>query len=100
MTALNLSEHGWIWFTLGGGAWLIAGALLGAFHFLTLRWNVTMLASGQSLFLAMALQLARFVLVAAALAVVAIYFGALPLLVATAGIFVSRAAVVRLGGFA
>jgi N-ATPase, AtpR subunit len=100
MTALNLSEHGWIWLALGGVAWLTAGATLGAFNLLTLRWNVAMLASGRSLLLALALQLARFALIAAMLGVIAVHFGALPLLVATLGVHVSRAAVVRLGGFA
>ncbi len=97
---LDPFAHGSLWFVLGLGGWLAAGALVGAFHFLTLRLNVRMLANGGSLFLALALQLGRFAVVAAALTAVAITFGALPLLVATAGILIMRTAVVRLGGFA
>ena len=100
MTMLHVPEQGFVWFALGLGAWLVAGALIGAFQFLTLRLNVRMFTKGDSLLLALALQLARFAVVAAALTAVAIFYGALPLLVATAGILVMRTAVVRLGGAA
>ncbi len=49
MTKLYLPEHELILLVLSVGAWLAAGALIGACHFLTLRWNVRMFAAGQSL---------------------------------------------------
>ena len=97
MTKLYLAEHQLILLVLSVSAWLAAGALIGAFHFLTLRWNVRMFAVGQSLSLALATQLVRFALIAGVLAIIASRFGALPLLVATAGILATRTAVVRFG---
>ncbi len=82
---------------LQAGVWLSAGALIGAFHFLTLRWNVTLLALGRAPLLAMALQLGRFALLAGVLAAIAARFGALPLVLAAAGILGARTAAVRLG---
>ena len=83
---------------LQAGAGLGAGALVGVFHFLTLRWSVGLLAAGRAPLAAMALQLSRFAVLAAALAGLAMRFGAVPLLAATAGILVARAAAIRLGG--
>lgn len=97
MTKLYLAEHQLILLVLSVSAWLAAGALIGAFHFLTLRWNVRMFAVGQSLSLALVTQLVRFALIAGVLAIIASRFGALPLLVATAGILAIRTAVVRFG---
>ena len=97
MTKLYLAEHQLILLVLSVSAWLAAGALIGTFHFLTLRWNVRMFAVGQSLSLALVTQLVRFALIAGVLAIIASRFGALPLLVATAGILATRAAVVRFG---
>jgi F1F0 ATPase subunit 2 len=74
-----------------------AGALIGAAYFLTLRWNVRMLALGRTPLFATALVLGRFVVLAGVLAVIASRFGALPLLLATAGILAVRTAAVRLG---
>jgi F1F0 ATPase subunit 2 len=82
---------------LQAGAWLAAGVLLGGFHFLTLRWNVRMFASDPSPLLPLGIQVLRFALVAAVLATVAHYFGALALLIVTAGVLVARTAVIRLG---
>ena len=96
MTSLNLSEG--VPLILRAGAWLGGGTLIGAFHFLTLRWNVAMLARGRAPLRALALALGRFAFVAGSLAVVAAYFGALPLLLTGAGIVGIRAAVVRKGG--
>lgn len=79
------------------GAWLGGGALIGTLYFLTLNWNVRMLALGRSSLLAMALQLGRFALLAGMLAAIARGFGALPLLLFTAGILGARIAAVRLG---
>jgi len=80
----------------GAGAWLAFGALIGAFHFLTLRSNVRMLVAGRSLPLVLATQLGRLALVGGALAVIAGHFGAPALVVAAAGILVARMAVIRL----
>jgi F1F0 ATPase subunit 2 len=82
---------------LGTGIWLGVGAIIGAMHFLTLRWNVRMLADDRPLPLALATQLARFMLTAGVLTIVAGYFGAFPLLVATAGVLVARTAILRYG---
>lgn len=82
---------------LGAGGWLAAGAAIGAFHFLTLRRNIRMLPSGRPLLPALALQLVRFAVMAAALFLIVRHFGTLPLLAATAGILASRTAIVRCG---
>ncbi len=82
--------------TLAAG-WLAAGTVFGGFYFLSLRWNVGMLAAGRSLLPVMAIQIGRFAAIGIVLAVVAIYFGALPLLAASAGILAARTAVLRWG---
>ena len=43
MTIFDLLAHDPIPRLLGAGAWFAVGALVGAFHFLTLRWNVHLL---------------------------------------------------------
>ena len=96
MTSFDLTEHALL--ALRVGAWLGGGALIGAFYFLTLRWNVRMLALGRAPLLAMALQLGRFAFLAGVLGVIASRFGALPLLLATAGILAARTATMRLAG--
>jgi len=75
--------------------WIVAGTIIGALHFLSLRWNLRMLAGGRSLMPAIAVQLGRFAAIAAVLAVVARSFGALPLLAATLGILLARTIVIR-----
>jgi F1F0 ATPase subunit 2 len=97
MTKIYPTDHELILLVCSAGASLAAGALIGAFHFLTLRWNVRMLATGQSLPLALALQLVRLAVIAGALAVIAVHFGALPLLVAAAGVLAARTVIVRIG---
>jgi F1F0 ATPase subunit 2 len=97
MTELHLGEHDLFLLALSAGAWLAVGTLIGAFHFLTLRWNVSMVVAGQSLPLALVTQLVRFAVISGGLAIIAKQFGALPLLVATAGILTTRAAIVRYG---
>jgi F1F0 ATPase subunit 2 len=97
MTQLHLVAFDLFPYVVGGGAWLMVGALIGTFHFLTLRWNVRMLAGDRPLPLALATQLVRLALVAGALAVIAGYFGALPLLAAAAGILTARSAILRFG---
>jgi F1F0 ATPase subunit 2 len=96
MTKFLLAQQDLIASALTGGAWLAAGAAVGALYFLTLHWNVRMFA-GRSPVLALALQLARFAAIAGALAIVAVHFGALPLLVATAGILAARTVFLRWG---
>ena len=95
MTSFQLTEHAWL--ALQAGTWLGTGALIGASYFLALHWTVSMLALGRTPLLAMALVLGRFVLLAGVLAAIASRFGALPLLLAAAGILVVRTAAVRLG---
>ena len=95
MTGSHFTEHALL--ALQAAAWLGAGALIGGFYFLSLQWNVRMLAFGRSLLLVLALQLGRFALVAVVLAAIASQLGALPLLLAAAGILAARAAAVRLG---
>jgi F1F0 ATPase subunit 2 len=97
MTKLYLAELDLLLHGASAGAWLVVGALIGALHFLTLRWNVAMLALDRPLPLVLAIALVRVALIAGALGVVAGRFGALPLIVATAGILAARTAVIRLG---
>ncbi len=97
MMNLHFIQHDLVPFVLSGGAWLATGVLIGTCNFLTLRWNVRMLAVGQSLATALATQLVRFALIAGVLAAIAGHFGALPLLLATAGILAARTAVLRFG---
>jgi len=96
MTSFHLGEYALL--TLRSGVWFGSGMLIGAFHLLTLHWNVRLLAGGGPPLLAFSLQLGRFALVAGMLGAVASYVGALPLLTASAGIFTARMAAVRLGG--
>jgi hypothetical protein len=93
MIAFHLSTHD---LTFAGG-WLATGMVIGGFHFLTLRWNVRTLTAGGSLLPAMAVQLGRFAAIATVLAVIAAYFGALPLLITTAGILAARTVITRFG---
>jgi len=76
-------------------AGLVAGALIGIFHFLTLRWNSQLFVSGHWLLPPLGIQLIRFALIAFALTVVAKIFGAVLLLVTAAGILVARTAIIH-----
>jgi N-ATPase, AtpR subunit len=82
---------------LWASAWLPVGMAIGAFQFITLRWVVGMLAAGRSTFVPFGTQLARLVLIAAALAIITRLAGALPLLGTTAGILIARTAMLRSG---
>jgi hypothetical protein len=82
---------------LWAAAWLPVGMAIGVFQFITLRWVVGMLASGRSFLLPFGTQLARLVLIAAALAIITRFVGASPLLGTTAGILIARTAMVRDG---
>jgi len=79
------------------GAWLIAGTLVGAFHFWALQRNVGILAAGRGWLAPVAILFARFALLAGLLAAVAMQFGGLPLLLVAGGIRVARTAVLRGG---
>jgi len=81
---------------VSASAWLCSGMLVGAFHFLMLRWTVQMFAVARPLLLPLGLQFIRFVLMAALLATIANFLGALPLLVATMGMLIARTIIVRL----
>ncbi|OJU23816.1 MAG: hypothetical protein BGN91_08335 [Nitrobacter sp. 62-13] len=94
MTNCWLTNHASMAMVFQAFGWLLAGALLGWFHFLTLRWNVRILVSGRAL-LPFALQLLRFAMPAAALSIIARSFGALPLLTAALGLLVARIVVFR-----
>ena len=97
MTIFHLTQHDLVLYLFTASAWLGAGTVIGAFHFLSLQWNVRHFEVGQSLLLAFAIQLARLALIAVVLGVIASQFGALPLLVATAGILAARPAILRFG---
>jgi F1F0 ATPase subunit 2 len=79
---------------LGSGAWLTAGGVLGAFHFLSLRRSARMLATSCAPPAALTLHLIRFAVTAGALIVIARH-GALPLLTAMLGLVVARTAVLQ-----
>ena len=94
---LYVTEHDMFTFALDVGAWLAIGALIGASHYVTLRWNAQMLAIGFSVLVVLATQLTRFAVIAGVLAIITRHYGALPLLVVALGILASRTAVLRFG---
>jgi len=77
-------------FALQTAAWLLGGVLIGAVYFWTLRFNVRLFAFGRAPFSALGLQAGRFLLLAGLLAAIADHCGALPLLLAAAGILAAR----------
>jgi F1F0 ATPase subunit 2 len=91
MTAFPLTAHD-LAFAVG---WLAAGTVIGAVHFLSLRWNVRMLTAGRSLLPIVAIQLGRFAVLAMVLALITRTFGALPLLAAALGILAARTVIIR-----
>jgi N-ATPase, AtpR subunit len=93
MIASHLTAHD---LPLAAG-WLAAGMVIGGFFFLTLRWNVRMLAAGRAWLPVMAIQSGRLAAIGVVLAVIAVYFGALPLLAISAGILAARTAMLRWG---
>ena len=78
-------------------AWLGIGALLGSFHYLTLRRNAQMLVTGSSVLKVVTLQLIRFAVMACVLVIITRHYRAMPLLVTALGVLVLRTAVLRLG---
>jgi N-ATPase, AtpR subunit len=97
MTATFAPDHAVAMHLLGAGAWIVLGLLIGAIHFLTLRWNARAWLGGQAAALAIVVHLARFALTAGALVIVARYSGALALLIVTVGILAARSVVIRTG---
>jgi hypothetical protein len=97
MTIFHFTERELFLGFLGTSAWFGVGILIGAFYFLSLRWNLRYFEINRSILLAFAIQLVRFALAAVALGVIAKQFGALPLLIATGGILATRPAILRLG---
>ncbi len=85
-------------FVLQAAASLGGGALIGAAYFLTLRFNVGLLTLRRAPPFAAAVQVGRFLLLAAVLAAIAELCGALPLISALAGIQAARALVIRRSG--
>jgi hypothetical protein len=96
MMDFEFTRHNLIGFLLSSGTWLTAGALIGAFQFLTLQWTVWMLVVGRGLLPSVGVQLARFALIALILTAIACSSGAFPLLV-TAGIVVARTLIIQWG---
>jgi F1F0 ATPase subunit 2 len=93
----ELGLNGYASLALQAGVWLSCGALIGALYFLALHWNARLFAFGRTPLAAMALQLGRLAVLAGALTIIVSRFGALPLLLATAGILVARTAALRIG---
>lgn len=87
--------HEYLAFIAAAAGWFAAGALLGAVHFLSLRWNLQRLVAGQAA-LSLGLQLLRFVLTGAALTATVRLFGAVPLLAASLGLMAARTGVIVL----
>ena len=94
---ISPAGHGFVPWVISIGGWSTAGVLIGAFHFLSLKWNVSRLAVGRALLLPVGIQLVRFALTAAVLIGIARAFGATPLLLATLGICFARTAIIRFG---
>jgi F1F0 ATPase subunit 2 len=91
MTMFHLSAHD----LASVVGWSAAGMVIGAVHFLSLRWNVQMLIAGHSLLPVVAVQLGRFAAMAVVLALITRTFGALPLVAAALGILAARTVIVR-----
>ena len=97
MNGFHAAKHDMFMLVLDASAWLAIGALIGAFHYLTLRRNAQMLVTGSSVLKPVTLQLIRFAVTAGALGIITWHYGALPLFVTALGALASRTAVLRLG---
>jgi hypothetical protein len=97
MSGFRVTEHEMLMLVANASAWLAIGALLGAFHYLTLRRNAQMLIIGSSVLKVVTRQLIRFAVMACMLVIITRHHGAMPLLVTALGVLVSRTAVLRLG---
>ena len=87
--------HEYLSFVAEAAGWFFGGTVLGLLHFASLRWNVRCLLGGQALF-SLGMQFIRLALTGGALALVAKLFGAMPLLVGTFGLVVTRTGVLLL----
>jgi hypothetical protein len=96
MSLLQTAEPGTLAWAAQITLWLAAGIVIGALHFLSLRWSVRLFIEGRAA-RSLAIQGLRLTALGGALAAVAVWFGALPLLAATAGLLLARTAVLRLG---
>ncbi len=74
---------------VASSGWFAAGSLLGLAHFGSLRWTTRWMLGGRTLF-SIGLQGLRFVATAGTLALLARWFGALPLLTGTIGLLAAR----------
>ena len=96
MSLLQTAEPGTLAWAIQIAFCLAAGIAIGALHFLSLRWSVRLFIEGRAA-RSLAIQGLRLAVLGGALAAVAVWFGALPLLAATAGLLLARTAVLRLG---
>jgi hypothetical protein len=95
MTIASLVSHDLVGNALEAGSWLGAGVLIGALHFLTLRWNAAALVDDGPIALALAILIVRLAATGVLLTAVARFFGGPALLAATVGIVAARGAVLR-----
>lgn len=96
MTSFHFSAP--TFFALQAVEWLGGGALIGAGYFLTLCWNVRLLALGRVPLVATIVQVGRFALLVGLLAAIADCGGALPLILAVAGIIAARTMITTQAG--
>jgi len=82
-------------FIAATSGWFLAGVLLGAMHFLSLRWSVQRLIAGRAL-ASLGLQLLRLALTGTAMTVTVRLFGAVPLLAVSLGLVAARTSVLFL----
>ena len=87
--------HHYFAFVAATTGWFLAGGLLGAMHFLSLRWSVQRLVAGRAL-LSLALQVLRLALTGAAMTLTVRLFGASPLIAGSLGLMAARSGVLFL----
>lgn len=75
-------------------SWLALGASAGTGHFVLLRWNASLYLAGSGILRAVAVQLLRMTITAAAL-VFAAWHGTEALLLAGLGVFLARTLILR-----
>jgi hypothetical protein len=97
MTNLLLTERDLVMSAMSVGAWLTVGMLIGAFHYLTLSWNVRILTVDQSMLRALTIQLTRVAVTAVVLTLITRSYGGAPLVTAALGVLTARGPVLRLG---
>lgn len=90
----EITRH-YLAFVAGAAGWFGAGGLLGAAHFLSLRWNVHRLVTGAAV-TSLGVQLLRLALTGAAMTLTVRLFGAFPLLAGSLGLMAARTGVLLL----